>query len=55
MGFFLTKALNAFRLPYATRRIWVDALCINQNDLVERQSQVRLMGAVYGTAKNGKP
>jgi Heterokaryon incompatibility protein (HET) len=55
MGLFLTKALTAFRLPFTSRRIWVDALCINQNDIVERQSQVRLMGAVYGTAENGKP
>lgn len=31
-------------------RVWVDALCINQQDMRERQSQVRLMGKVFGTA-----
>jgi hypothetical protein len=50
VGLFLSKALFSFRLPTQTRRIWVDALCINQKDIAERQSQVRLMGAVYGTA-----
>jgi hypothetical protein len=50
VGLFLSKALFSFRLPTQTRRIWVDALCINQKDITERQSQVRLMGAVYGTA-----
>ncbi|KAK4125751.1 HET-domain-containing protein [Parathielavia appendiculata] len=31
--------------------IWVDALCINQNDLIEKASQVRMMGDVYSKAK----
>lgn len=48
----LVKALIAFRLTDQTRRIWVDALCINQKDVAERQSQVRMMGAVYGKAEN---
>jgi Heterokaryon incompatibility protein (HET) len=52
VGAFLSKALAAFRLPSETRRIWVDALCINQKDVSERQSQVRLMGAVYGKAEH---
>ncbi|KAE9376013.1 HET domain protein [Stipitochalara longipes BDJ] len=51
IGHGLAQALIAFRLPKHTRCIWIDALCINQNDVVERQSQVRLMGAVYGNAK----
>ncbi len=48
----LAKALAAFRLTEQTRRIWVDALCINQKDVAERQSQVRLMGAVYSKAEH---
>jgi hypothetical protein len=52
VGAGLAKALIAFRLADQTRRIWVDALCINQNDVAERQSQVRLMGAVYGQAEH---
>lgn len=47
----LAKALIAFRLVDRIRRIWVDALCINQEDLTERQSQVRLMGKVFNNAQ----
>ncbi|KAI0818165.1 heterokaryon incompatibility protein-domain-containing protein, partial [Xylaria sp. FL0064] len=31
-------------------RIWVDSLCINRFDLVERSAQVSLMGDIYQTA-----
>lgn len=47
----LAEALTAFRLADQMRCIWIDALCINQKDVAERQSQVRLMGAVYGKAE----
>lgn len=30
--------------------VWVDALCINQQDKDERASQVRLMGQIYSRA-----
>ena len=30
---------------------WIDALCINQNDVTERAYQVRLMKEIYSTAK----
>ncbi|KAK0649336.1 heterokaryon incompatibility protein-domain-containing protein [Cercophora newfieldiana] len=33
-----------------TTPIWVDAICINQSDLPEREAQVRLMGRVYAQA-----
>lgn len=52
VGASLASALIAFRLTDQTRRIWVDALCINQKDDAERQSQVRMMGAVYGNAEH---
>lgn len=32
-------------------QIWADAVCINQNDLDERSSQVGIMGDIYTTAK----
>jgi Heterokaryon incompatibility protein (HET) len=51
IGASLAKALISFRFTDGTRRIWVDALCINQEDLAERQSQVRMMGAVFGEAE----
>jgi hypothetical protein len=34
------------------RRIWADALCINQNDLEERDLQIRNMQLVYSKAQN---
>jgi hypothetical protein len=52
IGASLATALNAFWYTDRARCIWVDALCINQQDMAERQSQVRLMGTIYGTAKH---
>ncbi|KAK5744567.1 hypothetical protein LTR17_001962 [Elasticomyces elasticus] len=39
--------LNRIRLPDRKRTIWQDAVCINQDDLVERGHQVSLMGKIY--------
>ncbi|KAI1878374.1 uncharacterized protein JN550_000556 [Neoarthrinium moseri] len=47
----LTRALIAYRLTDRPRRIWVDAICINQDDLAERQAQVRMMGAIFHGAQ----
>ena len=33
-------------------QIWADAVCINQNDLDERSSQVNIMSDIYSGAKN---
>ena len=33
------------------RRLWVDAVCINQEDLQERTSQVELMSCIYAGAR----
>jgi len=30
--------------------LWADAICVNQEDIPERNSQVRLMREVYSTA-----
>jgi hypothetical protein len=49
----LEAALKAFRSqPYirAGWKIWIDALCINQKDPVERATQVKRMGEVYRKA-----
>ncbi|CAG8950453.1 hypothetical protein HYFRA_00006949 [Hymenoscyphus fraxineus] len=32
--------------------IWIDALCINQEDLLERNEQVSIMGRIYGSAES---
>ena len=52
IGASLAEELISFRLTDDTCRIWVDALCINQADLAERQSQVRMMGTVFGEAEH---
>jgi hypothetical protein len=46
----LEIALRHLRLPSEDRILWVDAICINQRDVPERNVQVRHMGSVYETA-----
>ena len=31
--------------------IWIDQICINQSDIIERSSQVNLMGRIFGSAR----
>lgn len=46
----LGRALRRFRQPSSARTLWVDSICINQNDNDERSQQVRLMGEIYRRA-----
>jgi len=46
----LHAALNNLRYPRKSRTLWVDALCINQDNILERNDQVRLMARIYSTA-----
>lgn len=48
----LHSALWAFRHTTEARRLWADAICINQEDLLERNEQVDKMGRVYSQAKS---
>lgn len=48
----LFDALQVFREPHADRMLWVDALCINQGDVIERNSQVQLMNRIYSGASS---
>lgn len=43
----LGSALKRLRYEDKTRLIWIDALCVNQEDLIERSQQVRLMRDSY--------
>ena len=43
-------ALRRLRLEGQTRVVWIDAICINQNDNDERAQQVGLMGDLYRKA-----
>ncbi|KAF7886448.1 hypothetical protein EAF00_010551 [Botryotinia globosa] len=46
----LELALRHLRYRDRSRVLWVDAVCINQLDIPERNSQVKLMGSIYETA-----
>lgn len=43
----LKFALGDLRLADRPRRLWIDAICINQDDYEERSSQVLLMRQIY--------
>lgn len=46
----LHSALRHLRFEEIDRILWVDAICINQNDLLERGHQVKQMGNIYRKA-----
>ena len=48
----LFLALQRFRLEDEARNLWADAVCINQNDNLEKGKQVTLMGDIYRRAHN---
>jgi hypothetical protein len=43
-------ALRNLRLKHEDRLLWIDAICINQGDLIERAQQVRIMDDVFSSA-----
>jgi hypothetical protein len=45
----LELALRYLRLPDKPRTIWVDAICIDQSNIEERNQQVRLMKSIYSS------
>ncbi|KAK0634588.1 heterokaryon incompatibility protein-domain-containing protein [Bombardia bombarda] len=45
-------ALRSLRLPTKERLIWVDSICINQSNTIERSHQVQLMPIIYATAQH---
>ena len=47
----LHDALQQLRYEHSKRRLWVDALCINQKDRRERSRQVAIMARIYSGAK----
>jgi hypothetical protein len=46
----LDTCLRHLRSHDITRTIWIDAVCINQDDLTERGSQVQIMQQIYARA-----
>ncbi|KAI1245278.1 hypothetical protein MGN70_012168 [Eutypa lata] len=51
----LRQALHDLRSPESTMILWVDAICINQGDIHEREHQVGIMGSIYREAKTVRP
>ena len=47
----LYNALHRFRARRDRLQIWVDAVCINQCDIPERNQQVAMMGDIYRNAR----
>ncbi|TGO55650.1 hypothetical protein BOTNAR_0240g00070 [Botryotinia narcissicola] len=43
----LESALRHLRYREQPRVLWIDAICINQDDIAERNSQVKYMGTIY--------
>lgn len=53
----MTRNLHAaptrFRCEYKPRVIWIDAVCTNQKDDVEKFDQIALMSEIYAYAQRG--
>lgn len=47
----LEAALRRLRFPDRPRVLWADYICINQNDVEERNHQVAMMASIYNSAK----
>ncbi|KAI0098525.1 HET-domain-containing protein [Nemania sp. FL0031] len=48
----LRDALRRFRKPFSSRRLWVDAVCINQQDEEEKKKQIPFMDVIYRGASS---
>ncbi|KAI1381290.1 heterokaryon incompatibility protein-domain-containing protein [Hypoxylon crocopeplum] len=48
----LRDALRRLRNPVESRRLWVDAVCINQGDNDEKSIQIPMMGQIYLAASS---
>ena len=47
----LSVALQHLRLSQSCRALWIDAVCINQTDIGERNHQVFMMNRLYSAAE----
>ena len=44
------EVLRSLRGARTSRLLWIDAICINQNNMAERNQQVKIMGLIYRCA-----
>lgn len=49
----LYLALTRLRLPNAPRKLWIDQLCIDQSDEIEKSRQVSVMRSIYKESAGG--
>ena len=47
----LALALRRLRFKERVRYLWIDAVCINQNDATDKSRQVAMMGSIYKSAR----
>jgi len=47
----LVHALHALRNSRKDRYLWVDAICVDQSDYLEKNCQIELMADIYGAAQ----
>jgi hypothetical protein len=45
----VSRAMKELRAPWNPRLLWIGAVCINQEDIIERSEQVKLMANIYRT------
>ncbi|RSM07156.1 hypothetical protein CDV31_008708 [Fusarium ambrosium] len=48
----LEAALKQFRQPHDSIMMWIDQICINQDDDAEKKKQIPLMGRIYERARS---
>ncbi|KAF2184043.1 hypothetical protein K469DRAFT_739522 [Zopfia rhizophila CBS 207.26] len=48
----LDNSLSRLRNRYIKRVVWIDAICINQEDLKERGYQIQCMARIFGKAES---
>lgn len=47
----IKEAISALRLVDQPRRLWIDQVCINQEDIDEKSAQVSMMGEIFSKAQ----
>ena len=48
----IEAALRQLRFPDRYRLLWIDSICINQKDILEKNFHIQRMGSIFNTASN---
>ena len=52
VGVDAAKMLMALRHPKSPKVVWIDAICIDQDDVLERNAQIQIMSLIFKQASN---